>query len=66
MNLKKISTIFMGLGMLTCLQAGEIGETETFWIWIALFSLAIVGIVILFVSSYQARKVQHLHQTLFE
>ncbi len=66
MNLKKISTIFMGLGMLTCLQAGEIGETETFWIWIALFSLAIVGIVILFVSSYQANKVQHLHQTLFD
>ena len=66
MNLKKIGMILMSLGMLTCAQAGEMAESETFWIWIALFALAIVGIVILFVSSYQARKVQHLHQTLFD
>lgn len=66
MNFKIIATILMGLGIQTCAQAGEIGKADTFWIWIALFTLAIVGIIILFVSSYQARKVERLHQTLFE
>lgn len=66
MALKKTATILMCLGMLNVAQAGATAEAETFWIWIALFALAIVGIMILFVSSYQARKVQRLHQTLFD
>lgn len=66
MNLKKIGTSLMGLGMLNYAHAGEMGEVEILWIWIALFALAIVGIIILFVSSYQTRKVERLHQTLFE
>jgi len=66
MNLKKTGTILMGLGMLTCAQAGEMGEVETFWLWIAIFALAGVGIMILFVTSYQARRVRRLHQKLFD
>ena len=66
MDLKKTGTIFMGLAMVNIAQAGEMVEVNNFWIWVALFTLAIVGIIILFVSSHQARKVQYLHQTLFD
>ncbi|RLA71144.1 MAG: hypothetical protein DRG09_01200 [Epsilonproteobacteria bacterium] len=66
MDLNKTGTIFIGLGMVNTAQAGEMAKADAFWIWAALFTLAIVGIVILFVSSYQARKVQNLHQALFD
>ena len=66
MDLKKTGTIFMGIGMVNISQAGEISEVGTFWIWVALFALAFIGIIILFVSSHQARKAQDLHQTLFD
>ena len=66
MGLKKTGTIFMSLGMVNVAQAGAIVEADNFWMWVAIFTLALVGIIILFVSSYQARKVQQLHQTLFD
>lgn len=39
---------------------------ETFWVWVALFALAFVGIVILYVSSRQTKKIQELHQKMIE
>lgn len=66
MNLNKTGTILMGLGMLNCAHAGGMEEVERLWMWIAIFALAGVGIIILFVSSYQARKMEDLHQTLFD
>ena len=38
----------------------------TFWIWIALFVLGLVGIVILFVSSFQIRKTERVYKEMFQ
>jgi len=40
-------------------------EIGNFWIWIALFALAFVGIVILFISSRQMMKIQKIHKEMF-
>ncbi len=40
-------------------------DVGNFWIWIALFALAFVGIVILFISSRQMMKIQKIHKEMF-
>jgi len=40
--------------------------TDTFWIWIAMFALGIVGIAILFFSSRQVYKMQEMHENVFK
>jgi CheY-like chemotaxis protein len=52
---------FLYAGMLT-----DVKEIETFWVWIALFTLGIIGIVILFLSSKQMIKIQKLHKKMFD
>jgi CheY-like chemotaxis protein/signal transduction histidine kinase len=47
-------------------QASVSAEIETFWIWVALFALGIVGITILFITSQQSQKMQELHQFMFD
>jgi len=47
-------------------QSVSLENTETFWMWIALFALAFIGIMILFVSSRQTMKIQKLHQDMLE
>lgn len=54
------------LGLMNYAQAGDTTGVETFWIWIALFALAFIGIAILFISSQQTRRVQKLHQEMFD
>jgi CheY-like chemotaxis protein len=54
------------LGMINYAQAGDTTGVETFWIWIALFALALIGVTILFISSHQARRVQKLHKAMFD
>jgi len=49
--------------------AGEstfIQNIDTFWIWVALFALGIIGVVILFLSSRQMNKIQEMHENLFK
>lgn len=41
-------------------------SVETFWIWVALFALAVIGITILFISSRQTMKIQKLHQEMLQ
>ena len=53
------------LTMMNYAQASDTAEVETFWIWIALFALALIGISILYVSSHQAHKVKQLHHEMF-
>ncbi|PHS37714.1 MAG: hypothetical protein COB07_10195 [Sulfurovum sp.] len=65
MHFKKISMMII-LSMMNYVQASDIAEVETFWIWIALFVLALIGIGILYVSSHQAHNVQKLHQEMFD
>jgi CheY-like chemotaxis protein/signal transduction histidine kinase len=57
------------MGIFTWLGAGQntpLEGIETFWMWIALFALALVGIFILFLSSNQTMKIQKLHQDMLE
>jgi len=55
-------------GAISFLSAGmliDVKEVEEFWIWIALFALALIGITILFLSSRHLMKVQKLHKEMF-
>lgn len=66
MHFKKMSTIIVGLQATSFLQAGDLAYTDSFELWLALIALALVGILILFLSSRQSRKLQDLHQALFD
>ncbi len=50
------------------MYAGDVGlqEIETFWVWVALFALGVIGIVILFVSSRQMVKIEQMHKDMLE
>ncbi|OQX50145.1 MAG: hypothetical protein B5M46_01505, partial [Epsilonproteobacteria bacterium 4484_20] len=39
---------------------------EGFWVWIALFALALTGILILYISSLQTRKIEKIHKEIFD
>ena len=65
--MKKTTWIFL-IGFNSVLNAGmliDATEVETFWIWIALFSLGIIGIIILFLSSKQIMTIRKLHKEMF-
>lgn len=66
MHFEKINTGIIGLLTASLLQAGEMADTDNMILWLALVALAVVGILILFVSSKQSRKLQDIHQALFE
>ena len=66
MCLPKSSVIILGLVFTQCVFAGEGYPVETFWIWVALFTLAMTGITILFISSRQTMKVQMLHHEMLQ
>ncbi len=66
MHLNKTSMAMIGLSMMNYAQASEGADIETFWIWVALFALGMVGIAILFISSQQTQKMQQLHQAMFD
>ena len=66
MHFKKSWTGILGLHTASLLQATEMADTNNLILWLALVALAVVGILILFVSSKQSRKLQDLHQALFE
>lgn len=55
-----ISSTLFGAGTFTT------DAVESYWIWIALFSLALIGISILYVSSKQMAKIQRLHREMLE
>jgi len=66
MHLNKISTAIVGLSSIGYAQVDQGTESDIFWVWIALFALGIVGITILFVTSYQTQKLKQLHKSMFE
>ncbi len=66
--MKKIMWIFL-VGCISFLYANTAVDTEeiqTFWVWIAMFTLGIIGITILFLSSKQMLTVRRLHKEMFE
>ncbi|MGB5506572.1 MAG: response regulator [Sulfurovum sp.] len=66
MHFNKISTAIIGLSSIGFAQTSIATDIETFWIWIALFALGIVGIAILFITSQQTHKMQHLHRSILD
>jgi CheY-like chemotaxis protein/signal transduction histidine kinase len=38
---------------------------ENFWIWVALFALGLVGVLILYISSLQTRKIEKMYEDIF-
>jgi len=61
--------VWVGLTLVVFAEAEDrflVQNIETFWIWIALFALAMIGITILFVSSRQTMKIQKLHQDMLQ
>ena len=60
--------IVLFFGLLSSTYAVDVPASEdvgNYWIWIALFALAFVGIVILFISSKQMIKIQKMHKDMF-
>ncbi len=66
MHLNKISMAIVGLSGISYAQIDQSAASEIFWVWIALFALGIVGVAILFVTSYQTQKLKQLHKSMFE
>ncbi|GIT99144.1 response regulator [Sulfurovum sp. TSL1] len=66
MYLNKISMAIVGLSSMGYAQTDQGAGSETFWLWIALFALGIVGIAILFVTSYQTQKLKEFYKSMFE
>jgi len=58
--------VIVGLSSIGYAQTNQSVESEIFWVWVALFALGIVGIAILFITSYQTQKMKELHKSLFE
>ncbi len=64
--MKKIIWVFLvGFSFLYADMTMEVKEVESFWIWIALFALGIIGIIILYLSSKQIMNAQKLHKEMF-
>lgn len=60
--------IVLFFGLVSSTHAADIPASTNvgnFWIWIALFALAFVGIVILFISSKQMMKIQKIYKEMF-
>ncbi len=66
MHFKKMGTAIIGLSSIGFAQTNPATQIETFWIWVALFALGLVGIAILFVTSIQSQKMQQLHQSIMD
>lgn len=66
MQINKITMLILGLSSMNYAQASIKSETEMLWMWIALLSLALLCIAILFVASKQSKRMQQLHKSMFD
>jgi len=66
MHYKKIGIVTLGFHFSSLLYAGDINGNDNVALWIGLMALAMVSFLILFISSKQSRKLQALHQSLFD
>jgi len=66
MHFKKVSIGVLGLLIVSRLHASDMMRDENLGLWLALFTLAGVGVLILFLSSRQSRKLQDIHQVLLD
>ena len=54
-------TLFLNANILP-----EAGNIDSFWVWVALFLLALIGVIILFLSSQQMMTIRKLHKEMFD
>jgi CheY-like chemotaxis protein/signal transduction histidine kinase len=66
MQINKITMAILGLSSMSYAQTGANPGTEMLWMWIALFSLALISIAILFVTSKRSQKMEQLHQAMLD
>jgi len=62
-------SIILVIALINFCEASEhinLDNIETFWIWVALFTLGFIGIIILFFSSKQMLHMQKIHQEMFQ
>ncbi len=62
--MKRSLSLFVG-SVVSVYADSYSSEIESYWIWVAMFALGIIGIIILFLSSKQMRKIKEMHETLF-
>ncbi len=62
--MKRSLSLFVG-SVVSVYAGSYSSEIESYWIWIAMFALGIIGIIILFLSSKQMHKIKEMHETLF-
>jgi CheY-like chemotaxis protein len=66
MHFKIVTRIITGFSLSTFVQAGELSEIDNLNFWVAIIALASIALLILFISSRQSRRLQALHQSLFD
>jgi CheY-like chemotaxis protein/signal transduction histidine kinase len=66
MYFKTVQSVILSSSLVTYVQAGNFLEIENLNFWVALVALAAVSLLILFISSRQSRRLQDLHQSLFD
>ncbi len=66
MYFRKINVGIAGFGLAHVAQAGDFSEIENINLWIALVTLGAVALIILFIAARNARRMQALHQALFD
>jgi CheY-like chemotaxis protein len=59
-------TVFLAFSSVLYADSPVVQDPETFWVWIALFALGMIGIMILYVSSKQMRHIEKLHTRMLE
>jgi len=62
-------TTIISLLLITFAYSAESAASDSiegFWVWIALFALALTGILILYISSLQTRKIEKIHKEIFD
>jgi CheY-like chemotaxis protein len=66
MHLKKIGTGIFGLHAASSLHAAEHIDKDNLILWSAFIALAVICIIILYISSRREQKLQSIHQALIE
>jgi CheY-like chemotaxis protein/signal transduction histidine kinase len=66
MNQRSILALPLLLSLSYGVESTTLNDIENFWIWIALFALGIIGILILFISSLQTKKIEKVHKEIFD
>jgi len=66
MNQKKTGMLLLLSSFSYGIDDATLQSIESFWIWVALFALGLIGVLILYIASLQTRKMEKMHEEIFE